>query len=236
MDLFGREFKVKEKLDYFYVTANQNAAIADIGIIVMRDSEDLNYISESYKTAYGILGEGSLCRRVFNANLSADEKRQFNEIYPDINERTSNYVSVTSRADDKYDFLDLYGGLFFLGMFLGTLFIMAAVLIIYYKQISEGYDDKKRFEIMQNVGLSKSEVRSSIHSQVLTVFFLPLIAAGIHMTAAFPILLKLLAGMSMLNTGLFLFCVIVCFLVFAVFYVIVYLLTARSYYKIVSKK
>lgn len=236
LDLFGREFKVKEKLDYFYVTANQNAAIADIGIIVMRDSEDLNYISESYKTAYGILGEGSLCRRVFNANLSADEKRQFNEIYPDINERTSNYVSVTSRADDKYDFLDLYGGLFFLGMFLGTLFIMAAVLIIYYKQISEGYDDKKRFEIMQNVGLSKSEVRSSIHSQVLTVFFLPLIAAGIHMTAAFPILLKLLAGMSMLNTGLFLFCVIVCFLVFAVFYVIVYLLTARSYYKIVSKK
>lgn len=233
--LFGREFKVKEKLDYFYVTANQNSAVADIGVIVMRDADDLYYISESYRTFNGILGSGSLCRRVFNANLSADEKRQFNEIYPDIYERTSNYVSVTSRANDKYDFLDLYGGLFFLGLFLGTLFIMAAVLIIYYKQISEGYDDKKRFEIMQNVGLSKSEVRSSIHSQVLTVFFLPLIAAGVHMSVAVPILLKLLAGLNMKNTELFLFCVIGCFIIFAVFYVIVYLLTARSYYKIVSR-
>lgn len=235
LDLFGREFKVKEKLDYFYITANQNAALADKGVIVMRDADDLYYISESYQSFHGILGTGNLCRRVFNAKLSADQKRQFNEIYPDIYERTSNYVIITSRAVDKYDFLDLYGGLFFLGMFLGTLFIMAAVLIIYYKQISEGYDDKKRFEIMQNVGLSKSEVRSSIHSQVLTVFFLPLIAAGVHMTVAFPILQKLLEGLNMKNTELFMFCVIGCFLVFAVFYVIVYLLTARSYYKIVSK-
>ena len=114
-------------------------------------------------------------------------------------------------------------------------FIMAAVLIIYYKQISEGYDDKKRFEIMQNVGLSKGEVRASIHSQVLTVFFLPLVMAGIHMTAAFPILKSLLEGMGMTKTWLFLSCTAVSFLVFAVFYIVVYLLTARSYYKIVSR-
>ena len=101
---------------------------------------------------------------------------------------------------------------------------MATVLIIYYKQISEGYDDKQRYEIMQKVGMTHQKIKSSIHSQVLTVFFLPLIVAGLH-----------IALLNLLNVQLFLTCTVVCYVVFAVMYLLIYLLTARIYYKIVSK-
>lgn len=131
--------------------------------------------------------------------------------------------------------MELYGGLFFLGIFLGTLFVMATILIIYYKQISEGYEDKNRFEIMRKVGMSKNEVKASIHSQVLCVFFLPLITAGIHICFAFPMVSKMLAGLELLNTSLYIICTIASFLVFAFMYVMIYLITAKVYYKIVSK-
>ena len=123
----------------------------------------------------------------------------------------------------------------FIGIFLGVLFIMATVLIIYYKQVSEGYDDKQRFEIMQKVGMSRQEIKRSIHSQVLTVFFLPLAVAGIHIAAAFPLITKLLAILNLLNVQLYMICTVVCFLVFVVMYLLIYLLTAKTYYKIVSK-
>ena len=143
--------------------------------------------------------------------------------------------SVESPESSREDFLTLYGGLFFLGMFLGVLFIMATVLIIYYKQISEGYDDKERFAIMQKVGMSRSEVRKSIHSQVLTVFFLPLAAAGIHLAFAFKLITRLLTVLSLFNTWLFAVCLVGAFILFGVFYCIVYALTAKTYYKIVER-
>ena len=143
--------------------------------------------------------------------------------------------TAESRFDARISFLGLYGGLFFLGIFLGVLFIMATVLIIYYKQISEGFDDKERFEIMQKVGMSHQEVRASIRSQVLTVFFLPLLVAGIHVAAAFPMISRILALLNLMNTELYIACTGVCFLVFAVMYVLIYLLTAKTYYKIVSR-
>ena len=122
----------------------------------------------------------------------------------------------------------------FLGIFLGALFIMATVLIIYYKQISEGYEDKNRFEIMQKVGLSKTEVKISIRSQVLMVFFLPLVTAVIHIAFAFKVITKLLTLFNLTNVKLFAICTAGTILIFAVFYTIVYWLTARVYYKIVS--
>lgn len=112
---------------------------------------------------------------------------------------------------------------------------MATVLIIYYKQVSEGYEDQVRFEIMQKVGMSRQEVKASIRSQVLMVFFLPLCVAGIHMTAAFPMMSRLLAVMNLDNLGLYMRCTGVCFLVFAVMYVLIYLLTAKTYYRIVKR-
>ena len=124
--------------------------------------------------------------------------------------------------------------MFFLGLFLGLLFIMATVLIIYYKRITEGYDDKERFEIMQKVGMSRAEIKKSIHSQVLTVFFLPLVTAIIHLAFAFKVITKLLLVFNLKNIPLYAACTAITILVFAIFYTIVYLLTARTYYKIVS--
>ena len=138
------------------------------------------------------------------------------------------------RAFERQGIVELYGGLFFLGVFLGTLFTMAAILIIYYKQISEGHDDRQRFEIMQKVGMSRLEVKRTIHSQVLIVFFLPLITAGVHVGFAYPILNRVMLLFNMVQPQLFIWCVVGCFAAFAVVYAIVYALTARTYYKLVS--
>lgn len=112
---------------------------------------------------------------------------------------------------------------------------MATVLIIYYKQISEGYDDKERFHILQKVGMSEQEVKKTIHSQVLTVFFLPLLFAGVHLSVAFPILRTLLMSLGLMQTSLFLGASLVAYLVFAAFYVAVYFFTAKTYYRIVKR-
>lgn len=131
------------------------------------------------------------------------------------------------------DFYAIYGGLFFLGIFLGILFLMGTALIIYYKQVSEGYDDRERFEIMQKVGMSRKEVRRSIRSQVLMVFFLPLIMACIHMAVAFPMVTKLLSTLQMRNVSLFAVCTVLCVGAFALVYGAIYTITARMYDKIV---
>ena len=130
--------------------------------------------------------------------------------------------------------MNLYGGLFFLGLFLGVLFLLGTALIIYYKQVSEGYDDARRFTIMQKVGMSHKEVKQSIHSQILLVFFLPLLMAVIHLAFAFPMLEKILLVMGLANTPLIVLSTLGCVLVFAVAYLIIYALTARTYTHIVE--
>lgn len=147
---------------------------------------------------------------------------------------TEHDIIIESREDSKASFFELYGVLFFIGIYLGALFLMATVLIIYYKQISEGYDDRERYQIMQNVGMSKREVKRSIRSQVLMVFFLPLLVAGLHIAMAFPIITKLMKAFNMTNTHLFAGCTLATVGVFAVFYGIVYAVTAREYYRIVN--
>ena len=143
-------------------------------------------------------------------------------------------IYVSSAAATRSDFLAIYGGLFFLGLFLGALFIMATVVIMYYKQITEGYDDKNRFEIMQKVGLSRDEIKATIRSQVLTVFFLPLLAAGIHILASFKMITKILFMLNLTNVPLFAWCTLATLACFSVMYAAVYALTARTYYTIVS--
>lgn len=128
------------------------------------------------------------------------------------------------------------GSLLFIGIFLGSLFLMGTAMIIYYKQISEGYEDQKRFEIMQKVGLSRREVRSSVRRQILMVFFLPLLMAMLHITMAFPMIRRMLLLFGMTNTKLFIGCTAGTVLIFAVVYGLIYLMTARSYYHIVERK
>ena len=120
-------------------------------------------------------------------------------------------------------------------MFLGLVFIFATVMIIYYKQVSEGYDDRKRFDIMQKVGMTEAEVRQTIRSQVLIVFFLPLAAAAMHVAFAFPMIRRILAAFSMTNVTLFAVCTIGTFIGFAVIYLLVYLQTSKTYYSIVRR-
>ncbi|MEF2802422.1 MAG: FtsX-like permease family protein [Acutalibacter sp.] len=137
-------------------------------------------------------------------------------------------------ATSRQSFMELYGGLFFLGLFLGVLFLLGTALIIYYKQVSEGYDDARRFNIMQKVGMSHKEVKQSIHSQILLVFFLPLVMAVLHLAFAFPMLEKILLVMGLANTQLILLSTLGCAAVFALAYLIIYALTARTYYNIVE--
>ncbi len=145
------------------------------------------------------------------------------------------YLSYESRAAEYADFAAVYGGLFFLGVTLSLVFSCAAVLIIYYKQLSEGYEDAQRFEIMQKVGMTKPEIRRSINSQLLTVFFLPLLFAGLHLAFAFPFIRKILYMFSFYNTSFLIWTTVISFLVFAVLYALVYKKTSNTYYKIVSK-
>lgn len=143
-------------------------------------------------------------------------------------------VSVTCTALVKQDAQEFYGSFFFLGIFLGLLFLMATAMIIYYKQISEGYDDRARFELMQKVGMTAEEIRSSVRSQVLTVFFFPLVMAGVHIVFAFKMIAMLMSLLQLTNTTLFALTTVVCFFAFAAVYALIYAITARSYYRIVS--
>ena len=181
--------------------------------------------------------------RFVGYDLDATDQQQtdvFNEIYDWL--RTSQvksadssmYVYVEGVANEKFEFFGLYGGLFFLGIILGIVFIFAAVLIMYYKQVSEGYEDQSRFEIMQKVGMTKREIKKSINSQMLTVFFMPLIAAGVHLAFAFPMIYKMLILFGLVNKVFLIIVTVGCFLLFALLYMLVYKITSRAYYSIVS--
>lgn len=143
---------------------------------------------------------------------------------------------VESRLENKTDFFSVYGGFFFIGIYLGVIFLMVTVMIIFYKQISEGYEDKQRYEIMEKVGMSNQEVRTSIRSQVRIVFLLPLVTAAIHTLAAFPMMTKLLQILNLTNKPLFAGCLLATFVVFAIIYYIVFKITSRSYYRIVGNQ
>ena len=198
--------------------------------------------AEMYKTLYLIFADGEQIERIAplsyadKFNLNGNEKKQkeaLESIEKEFYEEIPDGL-MESRVLSRGAFYELYGGLFFIGIYLGSMFIMATVLIIYYKQISEGYDDRERYQIMQKVGMSKKEVKRSIRSQVLSVFFLPLVVAVIHVIVAFKVMTKILGVMNLTNVPLFAGCTAITIAVFAVFYVIVYSITAREYYRIVN--
>ncbi len=148
--------------------------------------------------------------------------------------KDANLRNVEDIHTTRQDFVGVYAGLLFIGLFIGTLFLIATVLIIYYKQISEGYDDRNNFQIMQKVGMGKSEVKHVINSQVIMVFLLPIVVAVIHLVFAFRIIRKLLAMANLTNLTLFIGCTIGTIIVFVLVYIIVYRLTSKTYYRIVN--
>lgn len=223
------ELNIKERLDAFEV-------------------ERIEYLSDSY---YVVVDSLNTIEQVYKSLEGKDDMPEMSYYYGfDVNGDSDTQIKLTTNLQDavsnlglgirvegaeisKAEFYTLYGGLFFLGLFIGLLFIMATVIIIYYKQIAEGYDDKARFEIMQKVGMSHREIKKSIHSQVLTVFYLPLITAIIHIAFAFNVITKMLSIFNLTNISLYAICTAVTIIVFAFFYTIIYTLTARTYYKIV---
>ena len=149
-----------------------------------------------------------------------------NEVFP--------RVWLESIAEERAGFYSMYGSLFFLGILLGIVFVFATVLIIYYKQISEGYEDRAKFEIMQKVGMTEREIKKSVNSQVLTVFFLPLVTAGVHTAFAFPLIRRIMLLFNAVNISLLIWTTVACFLIFGFFYIIVYRMTSHAYLKLVS--
>ena len=206
---------------------------------------DLGVMEEIYQAQAEIYGNNqSFLKDYYGFDLSCDGK-EAQQIYQEIKERIRDLqlsdssfpsVGVESVARERETFYSLYGGMFFLGILLGIVFLLAAVLIIYYKQISEGYEDQSRFQIMQKVGMTKREIRKSINSQILTVFFLPLLAAGVHVAFAFPMIQKMLLLFGLTDVKLFVLVMVGSYLLFALFYVLVYRITSKAYYSIVSTK
>lgn len=144
-------------------------------------------------------------------------------------------IISTSRVEQKEIYMEQNGGFFFLGLFLGSMFLMITVLIIYYKQISEGFEDRERFAIMTKVGLSRDVVKAAIHTQMRTVFFMPITVVVIHLAMAFPMLKLIMQIFGLANASLFVGCLIATTAVFAMIYFIVFRVTSGSYYQIVSR-
>ncbi len=244
--LADKTLKIREKVTEF--PPNAAAAImmtSHLGVVV-KDFEDLlemealqrmpdvdygDYSDLQYSYAFDLDGSPEFKQAV---EQKLDESYQVLEDV--VTQAGGNFrsLNISAKVTERSLYLGLVGGLLFVGVFLGTLFIMATILIIYYKQISEGYDDKDRFTIMEKVGMDKREIRRTIRSQVLTVFFLPLLMAGVHTVFAFPMIYRILQLLALQNVSLYLLCTAVSFLIFAVIYGIIYTLTARTYYKIVS--
>ena len=233
--IYDREFTVKQRVSEFIPNGVLTMNVIGFLYAVAPDRAAIDEILQQQKIAYGTAA--SEVKTFYGINYQDDSAKQigfYDHLKKTFEDKNYN-VLLESRANDESRFLGTYGGLFFIGVYLGTLFLMATILIIYYKQISEGYEDKKRFDIMQRVGMSYAEVKSSIRSQVLTVFFLPLITAAVHVAFAFPMINKLLSILNLTNTLLFAICTLCCFAVFAALYVAVYLITARVYYRIVKR-
>ncbi|MGN0647076.1 MAG: FtsX-like permease family protein [Oscillospiraceae bacterium] len=242
LDEYGT-FEIKAKSDDF--VTNGTAAINVVPSIFLFVKDEA-VIKELYELQLGIYGQyHSMMHDYYGFDLNCDEDKQVEistEIFDNIVKLREEHpddwcgVSLNCAASDKAEFFALYGGLFFLGILLGSVFIAAAVLIMYYKQISEGFEDKAKFGILQKVGMTKKEIKQSINSQVLTVFFAPLAAAGVHMAFAFGIVSRMLTLFGMTDTWLFAGVTLCCFLLFGILYTAVYIITSGSYYKIVSGK
>ena len=233
VELLGEEYRAI-KTDEFPKAVFLSISTANCGIVA--DSrETAEAMLHRYEDMTGqIIINGGM---YINLDGTDDEKIAFsNALNSEAADFEYEFYFLESRQlVEKEGSYSFYGAFFFLGMFLGLVFIFATVMIIYYKQVSEGYDDRKRFDIMQKVGMTEAEVKQTIRSQVLIVFFLPLAAAAMHVAFAFPMIRRILAAFSMTNVTLFAVCTAATFIGFAVIYLLVYLQTSKTYYSIVRR-
>ncbi len=241
LTIHGKAYRIKEELPVFPVNPafGENAGV--IGIVVA-DEEVLDTIYLEQKEAYGIFSFRYINRIgvTFADEKAADDAGakldqaiidRYAEAYPG-----SNQYSLDTKWGRRQDMVEIYGTFLFLGALLGFVSLFSTVLIIFYKQISEGYEDRNRFRIMEKIGMTKREVRQAIGSQLVLQFFLPLFTAAVHTAFAFPLLLKMLKVLLLSNTWLFVVCSVVTLAVFAAVYTVVYFMTAKIYYRIVHQR
>ena len=206
--------------------------------VIVNDVQDMERLWQLQKDIYQE-NSSSISRQVrLDIDGDSEQKKEcFENIKTALGpEQAKARILIDSRQSSLDEFYQIYGGFLFLGLFLGILFLMITVLIIFYKQIAEGYDDKERFSIMEKVGMSNDEVKATIRSQVRTVFFLPILMAAIHVGMAFPMIKRLLSLFGLSNTALFAGCMAGTILVFALIYLLVFLKTSKTYYKIVGEQ
>lgn len=238
--LENRSYHVKE-IKQFQNTEDFET-IADIMdeyyYVIVNDVQDMERLWQLQKEIYQE-NSSSISRQVrLDIDGDSEQKKEcFENIKTALGpEQAKARILIDSRQSNLDEFYQIYGGFLFLGLFLGILFLMITVLIIFYKQISEGYDDKERFSIMEKVGMSNDEVKATIRSQVRTVFFLPILMAAIHVGMAFPMIKRLLSLFGLSNTALFTGCMAGTILVFTLIYLLVFLKTSKTYYKIVGEQ
>ncbi len=240
IDLNGRVLNIRGTAENVFFPGNANVSMVPSLCFIVPDYSCLEQLAELNYGGYSLLSP----RFYYGYNLTGVSKELCSEIFgqmryslesvPLIRDLNGYSYNSGCRADDEDDFKTTYGGLFFIGIVLSILFIFAAAMIIYYKQISEGYEDRGRFEIMQKVGMTREDIRKNINSQVLSVFFAPLLAAGVHLAFAFPLVWKLLQLFNLTNLGFAIRVNVIAFGAFALFYALIYKTTAKSYYQIVS--
>lgn len=237
----GRAFRLRP-LDSFPLDSGSSIMGLHTLYLVVPDLDsvlELRAQQNAYASEHG--GTRSMLNYTYQFDLSGTDDEQLDALHALLSDpafasaaEAANVQYTTDMRADGYPTLrSMYGGFLFLGFFLGFVFLFATVLIIYYKQVSEGYDDCGRFRIMQQVGMTPKEVKATIRTQVLLMFFLPLVTAAIHIAFAFPLIKQIVFAFGLQNVHLFLLCTLGTFGVFALLYTFVYLLTARTYYRIV---
>lgn len=221
------EFEVKDG-DSDFKAAMELGSIAKSYFILVQNRQTLEEIRDT-------LGNAFFSEKWYTGvNIDSRDWDQAQKAAKNLQKNTGDRVNVQDRKTETLSLHTLYGGLLFVGIFLGLLFTIATVLIIYYKQITEGYEDSEGYHIMQKVGMSLGEIKRAIKSQILIVFFLPLVAAIFHVAAAFNMMSRLLMALQINNVWLFAAATAGTVLVFAVIYAAVYSLTAREYYRLVK--
>ena len=231
IELGNQTYEVKKwNTDKKSYILDEKTQVYETMTVVTRNKE----AKEAYAAVQGKEPEGYSWEYALDLTGDAGEQIAVGDELETILTESSFNGWLEVREKERNTVYSLYGSILFLGVFIGALFLMGAVMIIYYKQVSEGFDDRKRFQIMQKVGMSRKEIRQTIQSQVVTVFFLPLAAAVIHTMAAFPFTKRIMALMNFPDSNMFLAATGMTIAAFTVVYLIVYVLTARAYYKIVE--
>mgnify|MGYP002536643266 FL=1 len=237
----GPSYKVKKMLDNCVKDGDLDSMMNPSMIMVVPDFEECLKTVSGFRTQTGVTMMALRWKCGYDVESTDQETKEaeaIEESLARLSETESvdglSFYSVDSREDNRESFYDLNGSLFFLGIVLSTVFLLAAVMIIYYKQLSEGYEDYARYEIMQKVGMTKQDIRKSINSQMLTVFFSPLLMAGLHLCFAFPFLWKIMMMFGLNNRTLIIAITVICYIIFGIFYAVVYKITSNLYFYIVS--